>query len=148
MSLLFQLQLWREFFFFSPFQTNVEKTEGNAPLCHLQRTPSARCFRLPLQLLLSLSLERRLSDGYMKDHLAHGPFGKLTYWSSFVDFCCLFFLFYAWYVLFYRKGNARRTQFLDNLGGSLFQTGLTGVSQSSVIGFLACKQIQPQISRP
>ena len=64
-------------FFFCPFQTNVEKTEGDAPPCHLQRAPICPLFQVSF---CSHWNGVYLMD--MKDHLAHGPFGKLTYWSS------------------------------------------------------------------
>ena len=82
-------------------------TIGGHPLCHLQRTPSARCFRLSL---IASALAGTASIWWIYER----SFSTRSVWQIdlLVIFCgllLLFFLFYAWYVLFYRKGNARRT---------------------------------------
>lgn len=116
MSLLFQ-QLSREressFFFSSssPFQTNVEKTEGDAPPCHLQRTPICPLFQVGF---CSHWNGVYLMD--MKDHLAHGPFGKLTYWSSCGTRQRHFLFFPCMRGMCCCTERERQTD-LDNLGG-------------------------------
>lgn len=78
-SILVVVERERVLFFSSslPFSNKCRKDRRGCPPCHLQRTPICPLFQVGF---CSHWNGVYLMD--MKDHLAHGPFGKLTYWSS------------------------------------------------------------------
>ncbi len=85
MSLLLA-QCAQSWFFSSLLQTKCRKDRKGWLLYHLHPAPSVR--PSAIQLLRVVRLCVYLMD--MKDHLAHGPFGKLTYWSSSKETLILF----------------------------------------------------------
>ena len=81
----------REFFFFLPFSNKCRKDRRGCPPMPSATDPICPLFQVAPYSFCSRSRWNGVYLMDMKDHLAHGPFGKLTYWSSFVDFCCFFF---------------------------------------------------------